>query len=189
MNASAHKPFLALMLLALAALVFNGCSEDEEDPAGCEGPELTPHLSPVSFGELYPLGSNEENTATNERVPYEWTLQLLSMCKKDVSIEKICMVGDTEDENGNVIFSFENPPQMKATATDSATVRIRYERSTPNPGDEVDDVALIVRSNDKEHPTMVIAVCARVVADGSEKKTVTCSEVIDSTVDPATLCP
>lgn len=51
-------------------------------------------------------------------------------------------------------------------------VRITYDRQSPSA--DADQVALVVQSNAANFPTLIVPVCARVIADGEEKAAVAC---------------
>lgn len=156
-----------------------GCSGTTgEDNNQCEGPEILPHNSPVAFREFFPPPDKEadENLGDPEATPYEWTLLLQSQCQKDVKIEETCLVADGDDGKH---FALEEPTSKKIGATDSA-MRLTYSRRSPNGGDDVDNAAIVVQSNAKNFPTLVVPVCARVVKDGDnvERKPVSCTSPV-----------
>ena len=103
-----------LLLLLVFSLGLSGC-DDESDSDTCSGAQIEPHQSPVIFGELYPLGSNEEDLASSSHTPYEWVLQLRSLCSEDVEIEKVCLIGEA-DKNGNDVGQYIIEGPLPTTA-------------------------------------------------------------------------
>ena len=181
----------------VGAATLAGCGDDA---AVCQGPELLPHLSPVSFGDLYPLrGSDEPDPSTREAVPYEWVLLLTADCAKTAKIEKVCVVG--EGHNGDPTepsFTIEGPVPDTLGKGDTAAVRITYDHDDVNvdlddDGEpDQDDAALVIQSNATNFPTLVVPLCARVVKRGEERlATFPCDSPVSvpAGVADATLCP
>lgn len=163
---------LALGLMGAGALA--GCA----DGAGvCGGPELLPHLSPVSFGDLYPRrGSEAPDPATREAVPYEWVLLLTADCTKSVEITKVCVVG--EGHNGDPAepsFTIEGPVPARLGKGGTAAIRITYDHDELNEDldddgePDADNAALVIQSNATNFPTLVVPLCARIVKRGTER--------------------
>ncbi|MEZ4459902.1 MAG: hypothetical protein R3E66_09265 [bacterium] len=144
------KRFFALMLLFAAAC---GGTED------ANGPEVVPHVSPVQLGDFWPQGNTDPDYGNNERTPYEWVLLLQSVGDEPVKVSKACLVGDASN------FIIEGPVPTTIPAGDEGAIRLTYGRN--NPGS--DRVAVVVRSNAKNFPTLVVPLCASVVADGADK--------------------
>jgi hypothetical protein len=144
---------VSLVVLAFLA----ACSGTEE----AEGPLLVPHRSPVQLGEFWPQGNTDPEPGNVERTPYEWVLLLQSEGDEPVEVKKTCMIGDTTH------FIIEGPIPTTIPAGDEGAVRLTYSRQ--NAGS--DRIAVVVKSNAKNFPTLIVPVCAAVVADGAEKNT------------------
>lgn len=153
---------------------------------GGDGEELIlePHVESQSFGELYPQGNSDENPSTSERVPYEWVL-LLGAPNVPVEIEKVCLVGDTD------FFIHEVSEPTTAKPGKDVAVRVTYERTSPNDGDSADNAAIVIQSNATNSPTIVVPICARVIADGMEKEPLVCAPpvAINAGERDDSLCP
>lgn len=153
---------------------------------GADGEELIlePYVESQSFGELYPLGNAAEDVSTSERVPYEWVL-LLGAPNVPVEIEKVCLVGDTDF----FIHEVSEPTTAKPGA--DVAVRITYERTSPNDGESADNAAIVIQSNATNAPTIVVPICARVIADGMEKEPLVCAPpvAINAGERDDSLCP
>jgi hypothetical protein len=164
--------------LAVVGFTAFGCSGSDDDlfTEVCEGRQLVPHLSPVSFGELRPLGSATEDLHDASRTPYSWPLILHAPCDQEVTIDRACIVGDTDH------FTLEGPSDDVASRGNDSAVRITYNRQTPNSGDEQDNIAIIIESNAEDSP-LVVPLCARVV-DGSPDN----SEPLDCVPPAETSC-
>ncbi|MBA2665279.1 MAG: hypothetical protein H0U74_23525 [Bradymonadaceae bacterium] len=171
-----HLKFAVPLALVLAATI--GCSSESESSL-CEGPEILPHLSPVSLGEFYPLGNNPANLTSNTRTPFEWVLLLQSTCSNDVKITKTCLVGDpTKNGSDTEQFIIEGPVPATATLGAEAAMRVTYERRDPNGGSDSDQVALVIQSNATNYPTLIVPICARVVEEGATKAALPCASPI-----------
>lgn len=145
------KRFFALMFVSIAA-----CGDSEDTV----GRLITPHASPVQLGDFWPQGSTEPELGNNGRTPYEWVLLLQSIGDEPVKVSKACLVGDTNN------FILEGPePSTTIPAGDEGAIRLTYGRTSPGS----DKIAVVVTSNAENFPTLVVPVCAAVVADGAEK--------------------
>lgn len=138
------------------------------------------------MGELYPLGNAEEDVTSNERTPFEQVILLRARGEGEVTIDKICLAGDAASQ-----FILEGPRPGVATPALDAAVRVTYERDTPNSGDEVDQVALVVQSNASNAPTLIVPICARVVRNGAERQPIQCDSPVSVPAGERddTLCP
>lgn len=166
--------WIGMLLLAVVA----GCGAAEE----AEGPQILPHVSPVQLGDFWPLGNNTPEPGNNERTPYEWVLLLQSVGDEPVNISKVCMIGDTNQ------FILEGPePANAIPAGDEGALRLTYGRTSPGS----DRAAVVVKSNAQNFPTLIVPVCASVVAEGAEKnKNVQPCEFPESQIPAdADLCP
>jgi hypothetical protein len=188
--------WVAVALAACAVVLVPACGARDAD-SGCADPTIEPHLSPVNFGDLYPAPA-DGSARGGSTVPKEWALLLRSKCSKPVAISKVCLVGDAHNGvKGSPAFYLEGPePAVAAEGADPA-VRITY-----NPGDvnadldgdglpDPDNVALVVQSNAKNFPTLVVPLCARLVAEGTAPATFACASpvtVAAGSSDPS-LCP
>lgn len=186
------RNLVVLMGLSLVGLSFSACGgESGQEGEVCEGRQLIPHLSPISFGELNPLGNREPDLSSPQRTPFEYVLLLQSPCNEEVKIDKVCLVGDSAKNGSDTAqFELEGPEPGVAKRGREAVLRLTYERQTPNEGGDSDQVAIVVQSNAENHPTLVIPLCARVVADGTEKSDLPCESpvVIEAGQKNAALC-
>jgi hypothetical protein len=159
-------------LLSTVMLAAPGCGDDEE-AENCSGRTLVPHLSPISFNELWPPSPDEpDELGSSVRTPYEWVLRLQAKGIDDtpscesVAISEICMVGSAE-----ALAQFITYPDAPLTAdpgdSNDATIQVTYQRETPST--TIDAVAMVVQSNATNFPTLVVPFCARVVPDGEPK--------------------
>ncbi|MBI5529261.1 MAG: hypothetical protein HY897_23295 [Deltaproteobacteria bacterium] len=178
-------PAAAVLLLAT---VSPGCDSREADNM-CEEPTIEPHLSPVNFGDLYTTEDGGTGGGGAQTVPYEWVLLLMSKCKEAVTVTAACFAGTTHSgAPANTAFFVEGPVPAAIEGGKEAAVRITYSPSAPNAdtnGDGVpdpDNVALVVQSNAKNYPTLVVPICARLVAAGTERTAFECTS-------PVTLAP
>lgn len=165
----------AACLLALAA---TGCGDNGE---GGGSAEILPHQSPASFGEMYPTGNNEPDPTGNVRTPFEWVLLLQSTGDAPLEISEVCLVGDEADGSDVDKFTLEVENQdlpASVDAGDEFGLRLTYDRQEPNEGDDADQVAVVVQSNASNFPTLIVPVCARVIADGEEQGTVECQSPV-----------
>ncbi len=186
-----------LFAAVLASLMVLGCDDDAQNDAaeGCTdppGPMILPHLSPVSLGVMYPLGNKTPDATLRDRTPYEWVLLLQAPCENQLNISKVCLIGDDAKGGDDVAqFSIEGPTPMSPNAATPGALRITYDRQTPNSGDDMDNVALVIESNAKNFPTLVVPICARVVADGSPRPDLPCLEspVSVAAGTKVSLCP
>lgn len=156
--------------LALGA----GCGETEDAQGSAE---ILPHQSPAPLGEMYPLGNNDPDPSGNVRTPFEWVLLLQSQGDGPLTIDEVCLVGDAAEH-----FEVEIEPQGLPAAVDAGDtygVRITYDRQAPNDGDEVDNIAVVAQSDASNFPTLVVPVCARVIADGEDRGSIECDSPVD----------
>lgn len=169
---------LGAMVAASALLMAGAC---DSEAAG--GAEILPHLSPVNFGDLYPLGNRQPEPTSNERVPYEWVLLLQNGGSESLRISKVCLLDDNHNGvAGDKAFSIRVSDALPLTVVpgSEAAVEITFEHEELNvdlDGDteaDPDTVALVVESNAKNYPTLVIPVCARLVENGTEKGAFEC---------------
>jgi hypothetical protein len=156
-----------------------------------------PHLSPVNFGDLNPAPA-DGSTPAAQTVPYEWALVLLSKCSQPVAITKICIVGDNHNGvKGSKAFYTEGPEPKTAAPGVDPVVRITYspkELNTDLNADgkpDPDNVALVIQSNAVNFPTLVIPLCARLVAAGTAPSAFDCTSpvTIAAGTKDETLCP
>jgi hypothetical protein len=172
---------LAVLLLVTAA---PGCESREADNT-CEEPAIEPHLSPVNFGDLYTPADGGTGVGGAQTVPYEWVLLLMSKCSEPVTVTATCFAGTTHaGAPANTAFFVEGPVPATIEGGKEAAVRITYSPSAPNAdtnGDgvpEPDNVALIVQSNATNYPTLVVPICARLVAAGTERTAFECTSPV-----------
>ena len=153
-------PMRKLRLLALvAALGLVACGP----PPKNAGIHISPDLSPVSLGDLYPLPSGQQaDYGSNKYAPYAWTLLLQSEGTEQLVISKVCVVGDT-----NKAFTLEGPDITKVAPGAEAALRITYGDQTVRA--QPDNAAIIIQSNADDYPTLVVPICAQTVADGSTR--------------------
>jgi hypothetical protein len=160
------------------ALLTAGCGEDASETGSAA---ILPHQSPAAFGEMHPLGSNDPDSSGNVRTPFEWVLVLQSAGDGPLDISEVCLVGDEEDGSDVTQFTLEVEDQdLPATvaAGEDFGLRLTYDRQEPNDGDDIDQVAIVVQSNAKDFPTLIVPVCARVIADGEERGSVECQSPV-----------
>jgi hypothetical protein len=168
----------AACLLAACSLAL-GCGDDTAETGSAA---ILPHQSPASFGEMYPLGNNDPDTSGNIRTPFEWVLLLQSKGEGPLEINEVCLVGDEEDGSDVEQFTLEGEDQELSTTVapgDDFGLRLTYNRQEPNEGDDADQVAVVVQSNAKDYPTLIVPVCARVIADGEERGSVECESPVE----------
>jgi len=170
----------ALGVVVLASLALLGCRD-----GGGGGPvEILPSQSPARLGQMWPLGTNEPDPGTTERVPYEWVL-LLKTESGALEVDEVCLVGGAD---ALAQFALEGPVPATPKRDKDAALRITYDRQAPG---GPDNIAVIVQSNADNFPTLVVPVCAQVVADGEERIIFECTS--PETVAPGqrddTLCP
>jgi hypothetical protein len=174
----------AILILGLA-----GCGLPESDE-GCTSPEILPHQSPAALGVMYPTGNNDPDPAGNLRTPYQWVLPLQSECSEPVEIQEVCLVGDDSATQQFTLETESEDLPASVDGNDDYAVRLTYDRQNPNGGGNADQVGVVVQSNSTNFPTLVVPVCAQVVADGEDRGTVECEppvEVPEGTKDE-TLC-
>jgi hypothetical protein len=182
--------FQRASLLVLALCAAASCGEDEDN---CSGAEIEPTLSPVILGDFRPL-EGEPRPGNPEQVPFELSLVLRSTCGAPVIVEEACIVGDGHnggpDSNA---FQLEGPDREEIPPGGDALLRITYDASEPNidqDGDGVpdpDQIAVVVQSNARNFPTLVIPVCARLIREGTEPSTAPCTAPVQ--VEPGTADP
>ena len=189
MDMSSYTKCLLVVAASTTMIGAAGCGGGSNNASSdCTGPKILPHKSPIRFREFKPPPGDEakENTGDTERVPFASTLLLQSTCSKNVEVSEACLVGEEDQgDNDTKYFTLEGPEPKKISGSNDGAVRITYDRKNPNPGDDVDNVALVVQSNAKNFPTLVVPVCARVVGEGTEDKDrelVECSSPV--TVEP-----
>lgn len=146
------------MLLPVSLLLFAGCNQEEATGSA----ELTPHVSPIVLGDMYPENSDEVDLASNERTPYEFVLLLRATGDAPVEISEACLVGPDSD-----MFILEGPTPATVDRSVEGALRLTYTRTEPS--DSIDNVALVVQSNAQNFPTLVVPACARVVPDGEDR--------------------
>ncbi len=164
-------------LITAACVALVGCGGDDNGAAGgCATPEVRPHLSPVTLPDMVELPDGAEaNPGSSVNPPYEWVLLLQSDCEQAVEITEVCIVGDKHNgQDGSQAFAIEGPvPATVPFGTESA-IRVTYNPDVLNvdaDGDgvpEPDRVAIVVQSNAVNFPTLIVPLCARMVAEGSE---------------------
>lgn len=124
------------------------------------------------LGEMWPLGAETPQPATNERAPYEWVLLLQNQCDDQLKIDSVCLVGDSIDN-----FIIEGPVPTTVKRGDPGAVRVTYQRLTEG---GPDNVAVIVKSNASDFPMLVVPVCGSVIADGQEKAAMECTSPVSA---------
>ena len=159
-------------LVSLASVSACGGGGEED---GARVLESYPEV--VSMGALYPYRESEEDVADNRRVPFERVILLRATGDLPVNISKVCLVGDGANQ-----FVLEGPKPATATAATDAAVRVTYEREGKGGPDQI---ALVVES-DATTPTLVVPICARVVADGASRDALECEPPV-TTADAS--CP
>ena len=174
------------LVLALAG-VFLGCGgADSDDPSACTSPEVLPHLSPVTLPDMLELPDGiDADAGTAKHAPYEWVLLLQSGCEQPVEISEICIVGDKHNGKDNSqAFTIEGPvPASVPFGTESA-IRVTYNPDSLNidaDGDDVpepDRVAIVVQSNAANFPTLIVPLCARMVAPDSDYPEYECTSPV-----------
>jgi hypothetical protein len=159
---------------ALGLALGSGCGETEDAQGAAE---VLPHQSPAPLGEMYPLGDNDPDPSGNVRTPFEWILLLQSQGESPLTIDDVCLVGDGVEHFEMEIETQELPATVDVG--DTYGVRVTYDRQDPNDADEVDNVAVVAQSDASNFPTLVVPVCARVVADGEDRGSVECESPVD----------
>lgn len=165
--------------VVLSSFAFIGCNGE-----GADGPvEILPNVSPVRMGQMWPLGDEVDDPGTNERVPFEVVI-LLTTESGGLEVDSVCLEG-TPDALAQ--FALEGPVPEVPKRDEDAALRVTYERQAPGPQD---NVAVVVQSNAENFPTLVIPVCAQVIAEGEERIIFECTSPV--TVPPGerddTLC-
>ena len=183
--------------IALAVAIAAGCDPREADDT-CTDPTIMPHLSPVNFGDLQPAPEACAAAAGVQTIPYEWVLLLLSKCREPVVIDKVCLVGDAHNGvKGSPAFFLEGPVPSTATIEEEAALRITYSPAAVNTdldGDgapDPDNAALVIQSNAKNFPTLVVPICARLVPAGTKPAAFACTSPVTVAAGQRdlTLCP
>ncbi|PIE21188.1 MAG: hypothetical protein CSA66_00055 [Proteobacteria bacterium] len=175
---------LLIATTALTAGLFAACDE----PAFvCVGPEITPHLSPVSFGDLYVQGSDDPRPESRVAVPYEWTLLLLSDCQRELVIDEICLVADDHNGvEGDHAFTVEGPLPASIPYGQTGAIRVTYDHADPNTVDadgdgspDPDAVALVIQSNATNYPTLIVPICGRIIPKSGTPAEYECASPIE----------
>ena len=172
------KAGVLAMVPAVVAMSLTGCGLPDDDD-GCTSPELLPHQSPAALGVMYPTGESDPDSAGNLRTPFDWVLLLDSQCSEPVEIQEVCLVGD---ESATQQFTVETESENLPASVDGGddyAVRLTYDRQDPNSGDNADQIGVVIQSNAKNFPTLIVPVCARVVADGEDRGTVECEPPVE----------
>lgn len=156
--------FLVVGLMALS------CGDTESG-----GAEIEPHVSPVQLGKFWPTGSETPELGNRDRTPYEFVLLLLSSGDADLNVSKICLGGD--DAN----FELEGPLPNPIRPGDQGAIRVTYLRTSTGS----DRAAIVVKSNATNLPSLVVPLCAEVVADGEEKNIVSLCEISEEVAQAA----
>jgi hypothetical protein len=181
--ASRTRLSLAVAGACLIGVSLTACGSGEQEGESCGERSLIPHISSISFGELYPLGNREPDVSSSVRSPFEYVLLLHAPCSAEVAIEEVCLIGDSNRGGADVApFILEGPEPDKARRGRDAVLRLTYEGQTPHEGDEGDHIAIVIQSNAEDNPTLVVPLCARVVAEGTEKSELVCRPPV--TVQP-----
>ena len=101
-----------------------------------------------------------------------------------LEIDAVCLEGSAD---ALAQFAIEGPVPDTPKRDEDAALRVTYERQAPGGPDHV---AIIVQSNAENFPTLVVPVCAQVVAEGTERIIFECESPV--TVAPGarddTLC-
>lgn len=155
----------AVLLLGLGA---SAC----RDGGGSGDVDILPNVSPARLGQMYPLGENDPDPGTTERVPYELVL-LLKTENGGLEIDEVCLQGSAD---ALAQFALEGPVPEVPKRDEDAALRITYERQAPGPQD---NIAVIVQSNAANFPTLVVPVCAQVVAEGTERIIFECTSPVN----------
>ena len=166
---------LAMQLVATAP----ACDSSDE---ACTGPEILPHLSPVNLGNFFPLGQGETpDPGSPEKVPYEVTLFLRNTCQKPLVIEAACIVGDAHNgDEDDPAFTIEGPVPKTVASGDVAAVRLTYDSDKFNKDldddktRDPDQIAVVIQSNAKNFPTLVVPVCAMIIPNDEEPVAFVC---------------
>jgi len=173
------RNFVMLVCVAFATSALAGCPEDSTE---CSAPQLLPSLSPVNMGNMQEKdGNTVDNPGSNDNPPFTVNLLLSSLCTESVVIDKICMVGQSDN------FNLRGPEPSTVPFNQETAVEITYDR---NGSGGVEQAALVIQSNATNFPTMVIPVCARTVSDAADAETFLCESpvtVAEGTKDD-TLC-
>lgn len=186
---------LSVLVVASAPLQY-ACDSDE---SSCVGPEILPHESPKNLGHFLPLGNGETHDPGDPtKVPYEWTLFLRSTCSTPLVISKVCVVGDKHNGNpDDQAFTIEGPLPATVEKGQAAAVRVTYDSDEVNvDGDhngerDPDQVAVVVQSNAKNFPTLIVPICAIIIPGADDAHPFVCESPVAVTAGQvdATLCP
>ncbi|MEZ4268955.1 MAG: hypothetical protein R3F39_21570 [Myxococcota bacterium] len=161
-----------------------GCDDGDKD---CTAPTLVPQVTRLNLGDLRALSAGAvENPASLEAVPFEFVLLLQSKCTAPVVITEACIVGDAH--NGvatDPAFTLEGPIPLTVPFRSEAALRLTYDHADPNTVDadadgqpDPDSVAIVIQSNAVNAPTLVVPVCARVIAADGEPAAVPCTSPV-----------
>lgn len=157
-----------------------GCDDGGED---CSEPTLVPQVARLNLGDLRALGADEVgNPASLEAVPFEFVLLLQSKCTAPVVITKACIIGDAHNGEASApAFTLEGPIPLTVPFRTESALRLTYDHTDPNTVDadadgqpDPDSVAIVIQSNAVNAPTLVVPVCARVIAADGEPAAVPC---------------
>lgn len=158
-----------VVFLSISAFMLS-CGDTETG-----GAEIEPHVSPIQLGKFWPTGNEAPVLGNRERTPYEFVLLLLSSGDADLNVSKICLGGD--DSN----FELEGPLPNPIRPGEQGAVRITYLRESTGS----DKAAIVVKSNAENLPTLVVPLCAEVVADGEDKNIVSLCEISEEVAQAA----
>jgi len=175
---------VAVVSVLVAGPLFGAACGDEGD--ACVGAAILPHRSPLNLGNFRPLGQGETpDPGDPEKVPYEVVLFLRNTCAGVVEIDAVCTVGDAHNgDEDDPAFTLEGPVPTSLAAGEEAAVRITYEPSGVNRdrdddgARDPDQVAIVVQSNAKNFPTLVVPLCAIVIPNDAEVVTFVCESPV-----------
>jgi hypothetical protein len=198
----ANSSVSASLFAATAALFLVGaglaaaCDDGAKD---CTEPTLVPQIERLNLGDLHVLAPGaEENPASLDAVPFEFVLLLQSKCTAPVVITEACIVGDAHNGNpADPAFTLEGPVPLTVPFRSEAALRLTYDHPDPNTVDTDDDgeadpdaIAIVIQSNAVNAPTLVVPICARIIAADAEPNAVPCASpvIVPAGTSIPTLC-
>lgn len=156
-----------LILLALSAIL-PACEKDDE---GCSGAVAEPFPAALGFGDLK-AGAPEG--PLGEAAPARRAVLVRNGCSGTLTVTASCVVGDARGA-----YVLEGPDRDTAGPGDEIAWRVTYAPTEPEePIDgqrPPDGAALVILSNAKDAPVLVVPLCGRLIADDETAGETTCA--------------
>lgn len=185
------------MIVSLGvALSFGvGCGSGSEFGSG---PRIRPGLSPAVLGNLVlDTNASPAQGCSTGIAPCQWVLTIHSVGTDTLVINRVCIEGNTRGA-----FSIEGPEGLNEPDTDGslavaeqtdALLRITYDHDDLDPARNIDNIAVVIQSDAKDFPTLVVPVCGRMLdANDPPPDPVECTTPVPAPAEGErddTLCP